>query len=95
MCNMPQMLTVIKIVFIYSQNLSSHCIINAISILTCFLSSPSIELNNKLYSTSLFISKAICKSVVGQHNVDPRVVDISSNLSSGLLRYNLFKFKNI
>ncbi|XP_050064276.1 uncharacterized protein LOC126553127 [Aphis gossypii] len=85
-CNIPQVLTIIKMVFTNSQNLPAHCVINAISILTYFLSCPSIELSNKLYNTSMSISKAICKSVTGKCIIDPRVVDIASNLSSSLLR---------
>lgn len=77
-------------VFTNSQNLPAHCVINAISMLTYFLSCPSIELSNKLYNTSMSISKAICKSVTGKCIIDPRVVDIASNLSSSLLRYLQF-----
>lgn len=77
-------------VFTNSQHLPARCVINAISILTYFLSCPSIELSNTLYNTSLSISKAICKNVTGNNIIDPHVVDIASNLSSSLLRYNLF-----
>lgn len=79
-------------VFTNSQHLPARCVINAISILTYFLSCPSIELSNKLYNTSMSISKAICKSVTGKCIIDPHVVDIASNLSSGLLRYLQFIF---
>jgi hypothetical protein len=90
-CNMPQMLSIIKIIFINSQDLPSCCVINAISILSHFLSCPSVELSSKLYNTSMSISEEICKSVTGKCIIDSYVVDISSNLSCGLLRY-LFKF---
>jgi len=80
-------------VFTNSQNLPARCVINAISILTYFLSCPSIELSNKLYTTSMYISKAICKSVTGKCVIDPHVVDIASNLSSSLLRYNYLFLK--
>lgn len=89
-CNVPQVLTIIKMVFTNLQNVPNRCIMNAISLLTCVLSCPSIELSNKLYNTSMFISKAICKSVAGQRTIDPYVVDIASNISSSLLRYNVF-----
>lgn len=85
-CNMPQILTIIKMIFTNSQDLPSCCVINAISILSYFLSCPSVELSNKLYSTSMSISEAICKSVKGKCIIDSYVVDISSNLSSSLLR---------
>lgn len=74
-------------IFTNSQNLSGRCISNAISILTYFLSCPSIKLSNTLYNTSMSISKAICKSVTGNYPIDAHVVDIASNLSSSLLRY--------
>lgn len=79
-------------IFNSSKILPDRCLISAISILTCILSCPSIELSNKLFNTCLYISKAICKSVAGQYTIDPHVVDIASNLSSSLLRYNLFQF---
>lgn len=91
-CNTPQVLTIIKMIFNNSQNLPGRCVINAISILTCFLSCPSIELSNKLYSTCMFIAKAICKNASGKYTVDPHMVDMASDLSNGLLRYNLFQF---
>lgn len=77
-------------IFTNSQNLPGRCVSNAISILTYFLSCPSIELSNTLYNTSMSISKAICKSVTENYPIDPHVVDIASNLSSSLLRYNKF-----
>uniref|UniRef100_A0A2S2PVG1 Uncharacterized protein n=1 Tax=Sipha flava TaxID=143950 RepID=A0A2S2PVG1_9HEMI len=83
---MPQMLSIIKIIFINSQDLPSCCVINAISILSHFLSCPSVELSSKLYNTSMSISEEICKSVTGKCIIDSYVVDISSNLSCGLLR---------
>lgn len=89
-CNISQVLTIVKMVVVNSQNLPGRCVLNAISILTYFLSCPSIELNNKLYNTSMSISKAICKSVTGKYIIDPHMVDIASNLSSSLLRYLLF-----
>lgn len=89
-CNVSQVLTIIKMIFNNSQDLTDRCVVNAISILTYFLSCPSIELSNKLYNTSMSISKAICKSTTGKCTIDPHVVDIASNLSSALLRYNLF-----
>lgn len=79
-------------IFSNSHNLPGQCVINATSILTCILSSPSIELSDTLINTSLSISKSICKSVGGKLTVDPHVVDIASSLSSSLLRYNFFKF---
>lgn len=91
-CNVPQILTIIKIIFKNSQHLPGCCVINAISILKYCLSCPSIELSDKLYNTSMFISQAICKSVAGQCTIDPHILDIASNLSGGLLRYNLFQF---
>lgn len=91
-CNMSQVLTIVKMVVVNSQNLPGRCVLNAISILTYFLSCPSIELSNKLYNTSMSISKAICKSVSGKYIIDPHMVDITSNLSSSLLRYLLFTY---
>lgn len=90
MCNVPQILTIVTMIFSNSHNLPGQCVINATSILTCILSSPSIELSDILFNTSISISKSICKSVEGKHTVDPHVVDIASSLSSSLLRYNLF-----
>lgn len=85
-CNISQVLIIIKMILTNSQNVPSRCVVNAISILAYFLSCPSIELNNELYNISVSISKAICKSVSG---IDPYVVDIASKLSCSLLRYNL------
>lgn len=89
-CNVPQVLTIIKLIFKNSQKLPGRCVINSISILTYFLSCPSIELSNKLYSTSMSISKAICKSVAGAYTIEPYVADIASSFSSSLLRYNIY-----
>ncbi|VVC28023.1 Hypothetical protein CINCED_3A019811 [Cinara cedri] len=85
MCNVSQILTVITMIFSNSRDLPGQCIINATSILTCILSSSSIELSGILFNTSISISKAICKSVREKHTIDPRVVDIASSLSSSLL----------
>lgn len=89
-CNMSQVLTIVKMIF-NSQHLTDRSVINAISILTDFLLCPSIELSNKLYNTSISISKAICKMVTEKCTIHPHIVDIASNLSSSLLRYYLIR----
>lgn len=85
-CNMPQVLTVVKMIFISSGNLPDRCVMNAVSILTHFLSCPSIVLSNKLYSTTLTVSKTICQNVTERQSIDPHTVDIASDLSSSMLR---------
>lgn len=91
-CNVPQVLAIIQMIFDSSKKLPGRCVISAISILTYFLSCPSIELSDKLFNICVHISKAIFKSVKGQYTINPHVVDIASSFSSSLLRYNIIQF---
>lgn len=75
-------------IFSNSGNLPDRSVFNAVSILTYFLSCPSIELSNKLYNTTMAVSKTICKNVSETSAIDPSLVDIASDLSRSILRYD-------
>ncbi|XP_050535373.1 uncharacterized protein LOC126902302 [Daktulosphaira vitifoliae] len=86
-CNMTQVFTIIKLIFVNSGKLSDRCTTNAVFILNTILSCPSVELNDKLYTTAISVSKAICKIFKEKDVIDPYIVGIASDISSSILRF--------
>ncbi|XP_050436260.1 uncharacterized protein LOC126843009 [Adelges cooleyi] len=86
-CNLSQVLTVVKMILANSASLPDRCTINSVSILTTILSCPLVELNGKLYSTTISVSKTICKIIAEKKIIEPHIVGIASDISSSILRF--------